>query len=236
MNDIIGEKFGKLTVIEKSYKGKNGKYFYKCLCDCGGIKYVYKTHLKKGLVKSCGCIKHKEIDLTNKKFGNLTAIKKLDKKKNGQRIWLCKCDCGNIKEVRADKLRNGNVKSCGCLKKKKEKNKIKLNKNNIEFINPNDGIKYTTKSIKEMCDRFGLNRALISSKIRKGYSFQEAVIIQCNIHLNLNYNFNNFRGNLKEICNHFNKNFDDVYNAMRNNHTLEWAMEHAKDIKNERNH
>jgi hypothetical protein len=33
--------------------------------------------------------------------------------------WHCKCTCGNEKDVRGSNLRNGNVQSCGCLKKEK---------------------------------------------------------------------------------------------------------------------
>ena len=30
-------------------------------------------------------------------------------------MWLCKCDCGNIKKVRTNHLKFGSIKSCGCL-------------------------------------------------------------------------------------------------------------------------
>jgi hypothetical protein len=32
-------------------------------------------------------------------------------------IWICYCDCGNSSEVAAYKLKKGNTKSCGCLRK-----------------------------------------------------------------------------------------------------------------------
>lgn len=35
------------------------------------------------------------IDLTGKQIGYLTVIQKLDERKNGSCLWLCKCDCGN---------------------------------------------------------------------------------------------------------------------------------------------
>ena len=41
-------------------------------------------------------------------------IKKVASKKNGAR-WLCKCDCGNVKEVDANHLQRNNIISCGCL-------------------------------------------------------------------------------------------------------------------------
>lgn len=38
--------------------------------------------------------------------------------KNKKTYWLCKCDCGNAKVVRADHLKSGNIVSCGCKKLK----------------------------------------------------------------------------------------------------------------------
>lgn len=55
-------------------------------------------------------------DLTGKRFGKLTVLKKLEKVKNTSRVWLCKCDCGNTKEVTTRDLNNHRVTSCGCLK------------------------------------------------------------------------------------------------------------------------
>lgn len=55
----------------------------------------------------------KIIDLTGKKFGKLTVIR-LSERKNGRITWLCECDCGNEKVIRADDLRTGNSKTCGC--------------------------------------------------------------------------------------------------------------------------
>lgn len=51
------------------------------------------------------------IDLANKRFGKLTALKYV-----GNSKWLCKCDCGNETRVNAYKLTSGHTKSCGCLK------------------------------------------------------------------------------------------------------------------------
>ena len=62
----------------------------------------------------------KLIDLTGKKFGRLTVIKKLDKRGN-EWYWYCRCDCGNFCESRGVSLRSGTKKSCGCLKKETDK-------------------------------------------------------------------------------------------------------------------
>ena len=55
-------------------------------------------------------------NLLNKKFNYLTII---DGPiiKNKKTYWICRCDCGKIKQIRADQLKSGKTKSCGCFKK-----------------------------------------------------------------------------------------------------------------------
>lgn len=59
----------------------------------------------------------KLIDLSNKKFGRLTVIKRVETERKGQARWLCKCDCGNTKIVQSYDLKSGNTQSCGCQRK-----------------------------------------------------------------------------------------------------------------------
>ena len=55
-------------------------------------------------------------DLVGQVFGELTVLKKTDKRSsNGGVYWLCKCSCGNIKEILGQSLKNGRTKSCGCI-------------------------------------------------------------------------------------------------------------------------
>ena len=61
----------------------------------------------------------KPVDITGQKFNMLTAIKPTDKRNREGIMWLCKCNCGNECYVSVKSLRNGNTKSCGCLKNKK---------------------------------------------------------------------------------------------------------------------
>lgn len=56
--DIKGQKFNRLTILEKCYK--HGRLHYKCQCDCGNICYVRSDSIKNGHIKSCGCL-HKEL-------------------------------------------------------------------------------------------------------------------------------------------------------------------------------
>ena len=55
-------------------------------------------------------------DLTGKKY-NLLTVEGLDCVKDGVSYWKCRCDCGNVVNVRGNNLKSGAVKSCGCLRK-----------------------------------------------------------------------------------------------------------------------
>ena len=76
MENLIGKKFGNLTVISlysKEPRIRNGLkdgYFYKynCECDCGKKTIVSKEHLKSGHTKSCGCYHLKKISTIEGKY------------------------------------------------------------------------------------------------------------------------------------------------------------------------
>ena len=53
-----------------------------------------------------------------KRYGLLLVVEKLDRREHDTSVYLCKCDCGNFKEVNINKFRTGHTKSCGCLKNK----------------------------------------------------------------------------------------------------------------------
>ena len=69
----------------------------------------------------------KKLDLTGQRFGRLVAVKDTGKRKAGQVVWLCQCDCGKIKEICCSPLRNGNTRSCGCYCRDIAKKTGKLN-------------------------------------------------------------------------------------------------------------
>lgn len=55
-------------------------------------------------------------NLIGQRFGMLEVIKRDGTMPDGEAIWICKCDCGNIKSIRGVSLTKKNgTKSCGCL-------------------------------------------------------------------------------------------------------------------------
>ena len=57
--DIIGKKFGRLTVISFSHSNGYRKYFL-CKCECGKEKIIYKGSLLSGRTLSCGCFQKEQ--------------------------------------------------------------------------------------------------------------------------------------------------------------------------------
>ncbi len=53
--DLIGKRFGKLTVVSFRSVNNNGHAYWLCRCDCGRFTVVRGAHLKDKHVRSCGC-------------------------------------------------------------------------------------------------------------------------------------------------------------------------------------
>ena len=120
-NDLTGKRFGKLSVLHKTDRKKNGSILWACRCDCGNEKEVTSRDLNSGRVKSCGCLKGGSKSLVGKRFGMLKVISDSGEKQGTSKLWVCKCDCGNVKKIRTDSLTSGKVISCGCQKKTQKK-------------------------------------------------------------------------------------------------------------------
>ena len=54
-------------------------------------------------------------NLIGKTFGRLKVIDHFGINKFKQHLWVCRCDCGVIKNILGRTLNNGRSKSCGCL-------------------------------------------------------------------------------------------------------------------------
>jgi len=81
------------------------------------------------------------IDMTGKKFGRLTVIKRGNNFR-GRVRWWCKCDCGKEGYHSGWDLRSGLAKSCRCLFKEMKK---ESNKENIKAETPLNTLFYRYK-------------------------------------------------------------------------------------------
>lgn len=149
--DLTGQIFGRLTVLEKDKNKKtNSGSYWICQCECGTIKSIKSSSLRRGEITSCGCyrkerlaqVKQKQSEnyMVGKRFGKLVVQKRSDKKGSGGELyWICACDCGNVIEVRGQSLKrkDGNqTVSCGCYHRSIGATNIMncLLENNINFI------------------------------------------------------------------------------------------------------
>jgi len=118
--DISGQIFGRLTVLKKFEKNKFGHWHYLCQCSCGKETLVAQSHLRRGNIKSCGCLS-KEVasKLGSAKIGSLNPswrggiaianIRKTKEYSSWRRFILKKYDriciiCGDKKQLQAHHL------------------------------------------------------------------------------------------------------------------------------------
>ena len=72
VKNIIGQRFGKLIVLQQSKKRRGRNVFWTCRCDCGNICEVCSSELLNGDTQSCGCLSR-----NNSSHGELKIIQLL---------------------------------------------------------------------------------------------------------------------------------------------------------------
>ena len=111
----VGNKFGRWTVLQILVGSK-----VEVICECGTTKIVRKQYVANGQSKSCGCLKLADLVETpisiGDRFDRLVVIQRLASEFGHKRAGVL-CDCGELRIVREDGLRNGHHKSCGCFRK-----------------------------------------------------------------------------------------------------------------------
>lgn len=113
--DLTGQKFAHLTVLEydaESSKQKKRSH-WKVECDCHYIFSVSGSNLITGNTTKCKYCRAQ--NLIGQTFNRLTVIAR--EICNEKVMWRAKCECGNEIIVRAESLKLGHTKSCGCLQK-----------------------------------------------------------------------------------------------------------------------
>lgn len=123
--DLSGQRFGRLLVLERDSTKNKKEAYWLCQCDCGNIKSIRSSALRRGQTRSCGCYnnenrasigKNNANNLIGQKFERLTVISDSGERTNHRNIiWECECECGSKIKVSGSNLLSGNTKSCGCL-------------------------------------------------------------------------------------------------------------------------
>lgn len=146
LNYLVGKRFGRLIVESRTEERQNGSVVWRCKCDCGNYKNVPTHSLQNNHTQSCGCLirEVQGIDITNQKFGRLTALYPIESKSSSSLMWHCKCECGNECDVNGSFLRRGLTQSCGCITSS-------IGEINIQKILQENGIEYKKEyTVKEI--------------------------------------------------------------------------------------
>jgi hypothetical protein len=127
--NLVGKKFGRLTVMTESpYRNsRDPQARWLCVCDCGKTTEVSGGNLRSGKTKSCGCTRYEPLkrrnlalfrNLTGQTFGRLTAIG-FAGRKDGNARWRCLCSCGRETVVDQQNLldKRSPTRSCGCYRR-----------------------------------------------------------------------------------------------------------------------
>ena len=194
--DLTGQRFGMLTALEKVKLG-HSKYKWKCKCDCGNMTYVRTGHLTSGNIKSCGCNHFKacvthgmantrlyHIWCTMKARCNRPTSGKYDRY-GGRGIKLCDewqrfepfyewaVSNGYSEELSIDRIDNdGNYEPDNC---RWVKNKVQANNTSRVKRLTYQGVTHTYSEWSEIT---GIPHKVISKRIYKGWSVEDALSIE----------------------------------------------------------
>ena len=114
--DLTGMLFGHMVVMDRAPTSTSGATMWNCRCRCGNICQHDGSNLRRGKVKSCGCLNY--VDILGQRFGRLLVTGKSDQVSHNRSVlWHCVCDCGNTAMLDSYVLRKGVTQSCGCLQK-----------------------------------------------------------------------------------------------------------------------
>lgn len=129
-----GVSDSKLTVLSEdtSQKSSKGEIYWHCQCECGNIISIKGTRIRSGTTKSCGHCRAENLigwkiwehGVTDSRWEIIG--RQPHNGSGGRPIWICKCQCGEIRNLDKYTLLTGMSKSCGCLHREQ------LTKRNVE--------------------------------------------------------------------------------------------------------
>jgi len=114
--DLTNQIFNGCRLIKRTNKKLCGSYIWEIQCHCGEYFECNSNAIKSGHTTSCGCSQYNIENLAGQIINECEFIKNTDKKtSSGNIIWKLRCHCGKYFECNSSSIKNGNIKSCGCL-------------------------------------------------------------------------------------------------------------------------
>ena len=192
----MNKKYGKLTILGIEYQKKysNGTIidFVKCKCECGNIKIINFNNIKRGLVKSCGCITktvngmsktriyqiyrhlinrcYREKDISYKNYGNKGIIVCDEWKNDFMSFYNWSMANGYANDLTIDRIDvNGNYEPSNCrwVNMAVQQN----NRSNNRILE----YKGQKKTITEWAKYCGLSYRNLYYRLNNGYTIEEAI-------------------------------------------------------------
>lgn len=67
--NIAGKRYGRLVAIRPTDQRKSRSVVWECACDCGASHFVRVSLLRRGDIKSCGCLHRETVALSSTVHG-----------------------------------------------------------------------------------------------------------------------------------------------------------------------
>ena len=193
--DLIGNKYGRLTVIKRLGSTKNKKSLFLCKCDCGKHVEIIGGNLVSGTTKSCGCYKlqlrHESANPDRRRLKRIhrMMLQRCEDKNNksykrygGRGIKVCSewhefepfyewaLNNGYSKELTIErKNNNGNYEPSNCCWATFEEQANNTSKNhNIEYNNE-------IMSISRFSKKINANVRKVNYLINRGYTPEQVI-------------------------------------------------------------
>lgn len=117
-DNLMGARFGKLTVCMPTPKVGPAGRVWLCRCSCGTIVQAGYRDLVERAVLSCGCRasvppERAAEDMSGSWRGMLHVMYPKDASRLDE--YICRCECGRVVTRTAEELNVRGPKSCGCL-------------------------------------------------------------------------------------------------------------------------
>jgi len=244
-NDLVGKKFGRLTVLEFSEIRKQRAY-WSCRCECGAICVVAGSNLTCAITQSCGCFQKERTSEASKTHGlsstllygiwfNMRArcMKQSNKSyvNYGERgIYVCdrwKDSFENFYEDMGprpstkhslDRIdNNGPYSPDNC----------RWVTNDIQASNKrsNRNITYNgkTQTFAQWCKELNLPRLKVLKRLLRGWDFEQAISVEGNARLDM-YTIDGKTQHLNAWCRELGMNAPTVVTRIKRGWPIEKAL------------
>lgn len=195
--DLTGQKFGRLTVIDRApNRGNRGQRIaWNCVCDCGKAVEVLAYGLRKGKTCSCGCLQRERTGNANRTHG--------DSSTRLNRIWRgIKSRCDNPHDTIFPRYGGRGISICpewrGSFEAFREwalshgyDDSLTIDRTDVngpyspdncrwatyaeQARNKRNNVTFKGKCLTEWANELHISRSIIQSRIKRGWPIEEAI-------------------------------------------------------------